>query len=140
MLGLLAISVAMMAIVAFLARFFVSADVGMGEYMIKNFEAMACGCVLLAFDQGEEENRALGFLDMNNVVLYRDLDDVRDKLRQLRTSPAQAETIARNGQALAEERYTFQALGAAIVAAMQTPLRPHPGPTWWTRACSFWRW
>jgi len=29
-------------------RIFVSADVGMGEYMIKNFEAMACGCVLLA--------------------------------------------------------------------------------------------
>ena len=32
-------------------RFFVSADVGMGEYMIKNFEAMACGCVLLAYDR-----------------------------------------------------------------------------------------
>src|SRR5690606_23160334 len=43
-------------------RFFVSADVGMGEYMIKNFEAMACGCVLLAWDQGEAENKALGFI------------------------------------------------------------------------------
>ena len=31
-------------------RFFVSADVGMGEFMIKNFEAMACGCVLLAYE------------------------------------------------------------------------------------------
>jgi hypothetical protein len=39
-------------------RFFVSADVGMGEYMIKNFEAMACGCVLFAYDQGEAENLA----------------------------------------------------------------------------------
>ena len=30
-------------------RYFVSADVGLGEYMAKNFEAMACGCVLLAW-------------------------------------------------------------------------------------------
>ena len=49
-------------------QYFVSADVGMGEYMIKNFEAMACGCVLLAYDQGEAENRALGLQDMHNVV------------------------------------------------------------------------
>ena len=61
-------------------RFFVSADIGMGEYMIKNFEAMACGCVLLAYDQGELENEALGFIDMHNIVLYRRLDELRDKL------------------------------------------------------------
>ena len=41
-------------------RYFVSADVGMGEFMIKNFEAMACGCVLLAYDQGAAESSALG--------------------------------------------------------------------------------
>ena len=35
-------------------RYFVSADVGLGEYMAKNFEAMACGCVLLAWRQGSE--------------------------------------------------------------------------------------
>ena len=68
--------------------FFVSADVGMGEYMIKNFEAMACGCVLLAYDQGEEENRALGFVDMENLVLYRTVVELRDKLAQLRADPA----------------------------------------------------
>lgn len=42
-------------------RFFVSADVGMGEYMIKNFEAMACGCVLLALRPGRAGKRGLGF-------------------------------------------------------------------------------
>ena len=51
-------------------RFFVSADVGMGEFMIKNFEAMACGCVLLAYDQGAAEGAALGLQDMHNVVFY----------------------------------------------------------------------
>ncbi|WNW13080.1 glycosyltransferase [Pseudomonas sp. DTU_2021_1001937_2_SI_NGA_ILE_001] len=109
-------------------RFFVSADVGMGEYMIKNFEAMACGCVLFAYDQGAEENRALGFEDMHNIVLYRDIDELRGKLQQLREDPAKAVEISRNGQTLAEQRYTFHALGKAIVDAMQAPLRPRPVP------------
>lgn len=109
-------------------RFFVSADVGMGEYMIKNFEAMACGCVLLAFDQGSEENRALGFEDMHNIVLYRDIDELRRKLRQLREDSSLADEISRNGQTLVEQRYTFHALGKAIVDALQAPLRPRPAP------------
>ena len=109
-------------------RFFVSADVGMGEYMIKNFEAMACGCVLFAYDQGEEENEALGFVDMHNIVLYRDLEQLREKLAQLRGDLALAERISRNGQQLAEQRYTFHALGRAITEAMRAPLRPASKP------------
>lgn len=109
-------------------RFFVSADVGMGEYMIKNFEAMACGCVLFAFDQGSEENRALGFKDMHNIVLYSDIDELRRKLHQLREDPQLADEISRNGQTLAEQRYTFHALGKAIVESMQAPLRARPTP------------
>ncbi|MBA6063328.1 MULTISPECIES: glycosyltransferase [Pseudomonas] len=109
-------------------RFFVSADVGMGEYMIKNFEAMACGCVLFAYDQGEEENQALGFVDMHNIVLYRDLEQLREKLAQLRDDLALAERISRNGQQLVEQRYTFHALGQAITEAMRAPLRPAAKP------------
>lgn len=111
-------------------RFFVSADVGMGEYMIKNFEAMACGCVLLAFDQGAEENRALGFVDMHNIVLYRDIPQLREKLSQLRENNLLAGEISRNGQTLVEERFTFHALGKAIVDAMQAPLRSMPAISW----------
>ncbi|MHA6197692.1 glycosyltransferase family protein [Pseudomonas wadenswilerensis] len=114
-------------------RFFASADVGMGEYMIKNFEAMACGCVLFAFDQGEEENRALGFVDLHNIVLYRDLPEFRAKLQQLREQPELVETISRNGQALAEQHFTFGALGRDIVEAMRPPLRPCKGAGWWER-------
>lgn len=114
-------------------RFFVSADVGMGEYMIKNFEAMACGCVLLAYDHGEEENRALGFVDMENIVLYRNVDDVRCKLAQLRADPIWAERIAANGKALAVSRYGFDQVGAEIVRAMRPPLRPAPAPGWFCR-------
>ncbi|WP_312959573.1 glycosyltransferase family protein [Stutzerimonas nitrititolerans] len=107
-------------------RFFVSADVGMGEYMIKNFEAMACGCVLLAYDQGEEENRALGFVDMENLVLYRTIDELRIKLTQLRADSAWAARIAASGRLLAESRYSFLHIGGEIVRAMQASLRPSP--------------
>jgi hypothetical protein len=61
-------------------KIFVSADVGMGEYMIKNFEAMACGCLLLANDQGGEENARIGFEDMANVVLYQTADEAIKKI------------------------------------------------------------
>jgi glycosyltransferase involved in cell wall biosynthesis len=111
-------------------RFFVSADVGMGEYMIKNFEAMACGCVLLAYDQGAEENRALGFVDMHNIVFYSDIPQLQEKLRQLRGNPELADEISRNGQTLVEQRFTFHALGKAIVEEMRPPLRAMPAMGW----------
>ncbi|KFE52063.1 glycosyltransferase family protein [Pseudomonas syringae] len=117
-------------------RFFVSADVGMGEYMIKNFEAMACGCVLLAYDQGAEENRALGFVDMHNIVLYQDIPSLQAKLAQLRNDENLARDIARNGQALVEQRFTFHALGKAIVEEMRPPLRAKPVMSWLGRVMS----
>lgn len=117
-------------------RFFVSADVGMGEYMIKNFEAMACGCVLLAYDQGADENRALGFVDMHNIVLYQDIPSLQAKLAQLRNDESLARDIARNGQALVEQRFTFHALGKAIVEEMRPPLRAKPVMSWLGRVMS----
>jgi glycosyltransferase involved in cell wall biosynthesis len=114
-------------------RFFVSADVGMGEYMIKNFEAMACGCVLLAFDQGAEENAALGFVDMHNIVLYRNVAELQDKLRLLRSDCQLAQTIAEQGRQLAETRYSFAELGRQIVEAMRPPLRAPRHLNWWQR-------
>lgn len=111
-------------------RFFVSADVGMGEYMIKNFEAMACGCVLFAYDQGEEENRALGLMDMHNVVFYRDIPELRRKLQVLREDPELAARIATQGRQLAEEGFGFSQIGARIVEAMEAPLRPRPPAGW----------
>lgn len=104
-------------------RFFVSADIGMGEYMIKNFEAMACGCVLFAYDQGHEENQAIGFEDMHNIVLYKDIESLKDKLNVLRADADLAAAIAKNGQKLAEEQFTFAQQGKVVVDALRTPLR-----------------
>ncbi|MCJ1883589.1 glycosyltransferase [Pseudomonas sp. LA21] len=111
-------------------RFFVSADVGMGEYMIKNFEAMACGCVLLAYDQGEAETRALGLQDMQNVVLYRTVDELRKKLAVLRQDPDLAQRIALTGRQLALQRYSFAAVGRQIVEVMAPPLRTRQPDSW----------
>ncbi|MNF48405.1 hypothetical protein D3C84_296420 [compost metagenome] len=104
-------------------RFFVSADVGMGEYMIKNFEAMACGCVLLAYDQGEPESQALGLRDMHNIVFYRDIAQLQEKLAILRGDPELAERIARNGRDLAVSQFSFARIGQQIVEELKPALR-----------------
>lgn len=104
-------------------RFFVSADIGFGEYMIKNFEAMACGCVLFTSDQGEAENHALGFVDMENVVLYEDLNELRQKLHLLRCKSELAATIALKGQRHAEAGFKFSKIGASIAGVLTDPLR-----------------
>lgn len=104
-------------------RFFASADIGMGEYMIKNFEAMAAGCVLLAWRQGNGEEEALGLRDMENIVLYSSLEECRHKLAQLRADAALAARIAAAGQALVEQQYSFEQLGARIAYALRPPLR-----------------
>lgn len=104
-------------------RFFVSADIGMEEYMIKNFEAMACGCVLFAYNQGEVENGALGFQDMENIVLYSSVNEFRSKLAILRGDLGKALLIAENGKKLVQEKYTYAELGKQIVENLRLPLR-----------------
>jgi len=104
-------------------RFFVSADVGMGEFMIKNFEAMACGCVLLAYDQGAAECQALGLQDMHNVVLYQDIAQLQEKLARLRSDPPLAQRIAHNGRELAVNQFSFARIGQRIVEALEPALR-----------------
>lgn len=104
-------------------RYFVSADVGMGEFMIKNFEAMACGCVLLAYDQGEAESQALGLLDMQNVVFYQNIAQLQQKLALLRSDPELAQRIARNGRELAVSQFSFARIGQRIVEELEPALR-----------------
>lgn len=114
-------------------QFFVSADVGMGEYMIKNFEAMACGCVLLAYDQGDAENRALGLQDMHNVVFYRDIPQLRTKLAVLRSDPNLARRIAVKGRDLAVSQFGFGAIGERIVRELEPPLRAQAPSSWFEK-------
>ncbi|WP_067587658.1 glycosyltransferase family protein [Endozoicomonas ascidiicola] len=104
-------------------KFFISADVGMGEYMIKNFEAMAAGCVLFSWNQGEQENRALGFKDMENVVLYSSIDELRSKLNRLREDKERVKLIGSNGQQLAEQEYSYKKVANSLAFALKPALR-----------------
>lgn len=104
-------------------KFFIGCDKGMGEYMIKNFEAMACGCVVFAADQGDYENKVLGFIDMENIVLYNSEDEFFDKLTLLRNNPEWAQSIVKQGMKLASTQYTFEKIGEKVVAALKSKLR-----------------
>lgn len=118
-------------------RIFVSADVGMGEFMVKNFEAMACGCVLVCWSQGEEDG-LLGFEDMKNVVFYRSLEEAVEKIQRLQADPLLADSIARAGKSLAEEHYQFALIGKRLAQAIEQPMRRWPGVgclrRWWVGA------
>ena len=115
-------------------KIFVSADIGMNEFMIKNFEAMACGCVLLAWSQGEED-QLLGFEDMHNTVFYRSEDEAVEKIKLLQGDPELSQRIAGNGQAFAQSRYSFARVGQALDAEIQREMRPWQPPSAFTR---FW--
>ena len=84
-------------------KFFISADIGLKENMVKNFEAMACGCLLFIYNQGEKENKALGFKDMENVVLYSNKKELLRKVAQLKEDIELSQSIVKAGQKLVEE-------------------------------------
>lgn len=105
-------------------RCFFSADIGFDEYMAKNFEAMACGCLLIAKRQPSEDVR-LGFIDMVNVVHYDTAEEAIEKYRLLQADPARLAAIARAGEelAVAGHRLSMRSADFAQVIADEYPER-----------------
>ncbi|MBN2645361.1 MAG: glycosyltransferase [Desulfuromonadaceae bacterium] len=112
-------------------QLFLSADIGLGEYMAKNFEAMAAGCVLVTYSQGKLENQALGFVDMENVVLYQTVDELEEKINQLFSSSELMEKISTAGAQLARKSFSYDAMGERLAAILQLPLRPRNMKSTW---------
>ena len=110
-------------------KIFVGADIGFCEYMTKNFEAMACGCLLFTWSQGAEENQAIGFIDLKNVVLYNSVDEFVEKLALINSDPDRAQRIATAGQRLVESRHNHLHVGKLVIDAIIAPLRPMPQPS-----------
>lgn len=110
-------------------RFFISADQGLNEYMAKNFEAMAAGCVLCAAPTIAQEAECLGFHDMQNVVLYSSPAELMEKLSLLRSDPARADGIAARGRQLVEERHSDVMRATEIMREVDRELRNPPGMT-----------
>lgn len=106
-------------------KIFVSADVGLGEYMAKNFEAMACGCVLIACRQGAGEEEALGLVDGENAVLYDGYDEFCRKLDHVLANPDLLKEIALRGKAFAQDNFDYLGQGRRLVALLQEPYRSY---------------
>lgn len=101
---------------------FVSADIGFNEYMAKNFEAMACGCLLLAQRQPSED-QALGLIDMHNVVHYDTQQEAADKYQQLLNDPVLLAQIARNGMDLVHSRHALSLRVPDFKAVIEMPAK-----------------
>ena len=99
-------------------RFFVSADIGLGEYMAKNFEAMGAGCLVCAYRQGGGEEEALGLVDMQNILLYSSKEELLGKLAALAKDPGKQAKIQQAGMAHAREHLSFAAQTKAILSCM----------------------
>ncbi|WP_280370389.1 glycosyltransferase [Pseudomonas sp. BN411] len=115
-------------------RYFVSADVGLGEYMAKNFEAMACGCVLLAWRQGSEEP-AIGLEDGVHLLLYSDVDELRAHLARLRNDSNLALAIAEGGRRFVERHLSHLKLADHLIEVMEGPWPPVESVSSWR---AFW--
>lgn len=119
-------------------RIFLSADIGLGEYMAKNFEAMACGCVLLAYRQGEGEEQALGLVEGENVLLYDDYSDCFRQLRELRSRPERFAGLAQSAANLARQRFDYAAQASALFDCLQTMPRSAPVKSGWRQTLRSW--
>lgn len=100
-------------------RFFFSADVGLGEYMAKNFEALACGCILVAWRQGDDEEARLGLVDGENCLLYSSIGEAAEKIAALEAMPEKMLAIREAGVRLAREHYSHAALGEILLQALR---------------------
>ncbi|MGH8352413.1 MAG: glycosyltransferase family protein [Pseudomonas sp.] len=119
-------------------RYFISADVGFGEYMAKNFEAMACGCVLLAWRQGSEEP-AIGLEEGRQLLLYSDLNELRGQLQALRADPVWAQGLADAGRSFVDAHLGYPRLASQLAALLAEPW-PVPVSAWralWSRLQPF---
>lgn len=87
-------------------KIFVSADIGFNEHMIKNFEAMACGCLLLVKRQPTEDKK-VGFVHMENVVQYDTEEEAIELAGELLKKPDIVLKIAKEGQELVESKHKY---------------------------------
>lgn len=111
-------------------KFFISADVGLGEYMAKNFEAMASGCVLFAWRQGIEE-RAIGLRDGIDLVLYSDVEELRTRLADLRSDSKHALSISESGRRFVKEHLSHVRLARHMFAVINEPWPSFQPPSLW---------
>lgn len=111
-------------------QIFISPDLDYEEIMIKDFEAMAAGCLLVAPRPPDEELMRLGWVDFENVVLYDSYEELASKIKQLRAEPGKIPKIAASGRALATTQHRWEARAPGIFKMLQAPVRQPPPLAW----------
>lgn len=102
-------------------------DMGCGQYRHLNFKTQACGVALMTWDRGDQENQAVGFVDMVNVMLYKDAKSAQAKLNFLKRHPEQLASIKEAGKTMAIECHSNRALADKLVDFLRKPLKPFTG-------------
>lgn len=95
-------------------EYFISADTGLDEYMIKNFEAMAAGCILCAWKQGGGEESALGLEDMKNCILYSNRIELLEKINTVNNNKLKKNIILKNSKKHVINNFSYHAQGKNI--------------------------
>lgn len=111
-------------------RIFINPDLGYNEVMIKNFEAMAAGCALVAPAPPPEEATRLGWVDSENVMLYRSFEELLQKTKQLQNDSSLTQKIAAAGKELAVAQHRWEARAPSVLELLEPPLCQPPPLTW----------
>jgi hypothetical protein len=83
------------------------------EPMLKNFEAAAAGCATFMDDVADLQE--LGFVDGQNAIIYRDFDDLRDRLVHYAERVDKLESIGSAGALLCSERHSWDHRAALLL-------------------------
>lgn len=102
------------------------------EPMHKLFESAASGCA--TFTDWSPDLEQLGFVDGQNIIIYRSIEELVEKARHFLTRPDELRRIGAAGSELARSRHTWEkrteVLRAALLqhAAMRSDhVSPHRG-------------
>lgn len=80
------------------SKIFVNSNGTYKAVLMKYFEAMACGALLVT-DQPTDSD-LLGFVDGENIVFYRNIQEAIIKIKYYLANPKELERVAKNGYSL----------------------------------------
>lgn len=86
----------------------------------RNFETMGCKTALLT-DYNSQYND-LGFVDKQNVFLYKNIDEAIDILYSLKENEEQITRVAEGGYTLAKKKHTFKKRAESLLKFINTKI------------------
>jgi len=88
------------------SKIFITSNNIYGSLSIKYYEVLACGTLLLADRPVDLE--IIGFKDKKHLVIYNDLDDLRNKLKYYLENKKEREEISKNGFDFVRENHSCE--------------------------------